>query len=107
MLLIQEGFETIEAPDCESAIRMATSERPDCAIIDLRFPNKESGLRTVRELKALDPAMHVFLLTGDRSERLALLPEAALVDEILLKASSSAKLIGRLKSIRKDRIQTL
>lgn len=100
MLLAERGFDTVEASDCDSAIRMATAERPQCAVIDLRFPTEELGLRTVRELKKLDPNMHVLLLTGGHVDRLARRPEAALVDRILVKGNCSAELIARLGVIQ-------
>jgi two-component system, OmpR family, KDP operon response regulator KdpE len=103
MLLSQSGFDTVQAHDCESAIRMARTERPACAVVDLRFPTEELGLRTVRELKALDPAIHVLLLTGGHSDRLARMPEAALVDEILVKGNSWTQLMQSLQSLRVDR----
>ena len=100
MLLVERGFETVEAADCASAISVATVERPQCAVVDLRFPTEELGLRTVRELKMLDPGMHVLLLTGDRSETLARMPEAALVDQILVKGNCWGELLQRLQTIR-------
>ncbi len=64
MLLRRSGFETIEATDLPSAIRLASAEKPECAVVDLRFPTDEIGFELVRELKKLDSSMHVFLLTG-------------------------------------------
>jgi ActR/RegA family two-component response regulator len=100
MLLSQNGFDPVEAQDCESAIQMAKTERPECAVVDLRFPTEELGLRTVRELKAMDPAIHVLLLTGGYSDRLARMPEAALVDKILVKGDCWTELMQRLTALR-------
>ncbi|MBV8550631.1 MAG: response regulator [Acidobacteriaceae bacterium] len=102
MLLAERGFDTVKAPDCESAIRVARAERPDCAVIDLRFPTEELGLRTVRELKSLNPEIRVLVLTGGNSERVARRPEAALIDQIITKGRSSSELIQKLQSIRDD-----
>ncbi len=102
MLLSARGFETIEAGDWPSAVEMAVAERPDCAVVDLRFPTEELGLRTVRELKTLDPGMRVLLLTGMRSERLAQAPELAMVDHVLAKGNGSRELIEKLETIRDE-----
>jgi DNA-binding response OmpR family regulator len=102
MLLSQNGFDPVEAHDCESAIQMAKAEHPACAVVDLRFPTEELGLRTVRELKALNPAIHVLLLTGGYSDKLAHMPEAALVDKILVKGNCWTELMQRLKALRLD-----
>jgi DNA-binding response OmpR family regulator len=100
MLLAERGFDTVQAADCESAIRMAMEQRPECAVVDLRFPTEELGLRTVRELKTMDPGMHVLLLTGDNSDKLARVPEMELVDRILVKGNCWGELLQRLQTIR-------
>jgi CheY-like chemotaxis protein len=102
MLLTAYGFETVQAGDYVAAMQMAIEERPDCAVVDLRFPTEELGLRTVRELKTVYPRMHVLLLTGVRSERLAQLPEIAMVDDVLAKGDCSAELIQKLQLMRAE-----
>jgi len=100
MLLAERGFDTVQAPDCEAAIQIAAAEKPACAVVDLRFPTEELGLRTVRALKTIDPQMHVLLLTGVISDRLARMPEAALVDSILLKGNCWGELLERLNALQ-------
>lgn len=99
MLLRQGGLETVEASDAGTALRLATAERPECAVVDLRLPTQEIGLRLIRELKALDASLHILVLTGGDVRRLAGLPENKLIDEILLKGSGSAYLIETVKAI--------
>jgi DNA-binding response OmpR family regulator len=100
-LLERSGFQAVQASDLEAALAVAKTEKPACAVIDLFFPNEESGLRLVRDLKALDSAIHVVLLTGATSARLANRSEARLIDEIVEKGSSSAKLVQRLKALER------
>ena len=45
------------------ALAAARSDSPELAVVDLRMPGR-SGLELVRELKALDPATRVVVLTG-------------------------------------------
>jgi CheY-like chemotaxis protein len=99
LLLEQSGFETIQASDPGSALATARAENPDCAVIDLRFPTEESGLRLVRDLKALNSGIHLFLLTGANPTRVASRSEAGLVDEVLQKGSTSASLVRKLKAL--------
>lgn len=99
MLLSQSGFETIGVADSHSAIELATEHKPECALVDLRLPTEELGLRLVRDLKKLDPAMHLLLLTGTDPRSLAKAPENRLIDGILMKGSSSAALIQRLHKL--------
>ena len=57
------GFEVIAAADYAAAIAAARDESPEFALVDLRLPG-ESGLTVVRDLKTLDPATIVVVLTG-------------------------------------------
>ena len=99
LLLERSGFKTLEASDARSALELAQAEKPQCAVLDLRFPTEESGFRLVRELKALDSGMHVFVLTGCNPARFANRLEAGLIDEVLEKGSASATLVRKLKAL--------
>jgi len=100
LLLEQSGFETIQASDPGSALAAARAENPECAVVDLRFPTEESGLRLVRDLKGLNAAIHLFLLTGANAARFASRSEARLIDEVFEKGSASAKLVRKLKALQ-------
>jgi len=99
LLLRKNGFETFPASEVESALRKAKVHKPDCAVIDLRFPTEASGLELIRNLKALDSRMHVFVLTGSDARSIARCQERKLIDEILVKGSSSRYLVERLNAI--------
>ena len=57
------GFEVRAAPNGETALVLARLESPEFAVVDLRMPGS-SGLEVVRELKAIDPATNIVVLTG-------------------------------------------
>jgi two-component system response regulator RegA len=57
------GFEVRTATDAATALELARTESPELAVVDLRMPGG-SGLDVVRELKAIDPATNVVVLTG-------------------------------------------
>ena len=57
------GFEVQTAADYEEAIARASEESPEMAVVDLRMPGR-SGLELVRDLRALDPATRIVVLTG-------------------------------------------
>jgi two-component system response regulator RegA len=61
--LSERGFDAQGARSHEEAMELARAESPEFAVVDLRLPGK-SGIDTVRELKHLDPATTVVLLTG-------------------------------------------
>lgn len=61
--LRDRGHEVRTAGSPEEALQLAGEDSPECAVVDLRMPGG-SGLEVVAELKALDPATAVVVLTG-------------------------------------------
>jgi two-component system response regulator RegA len=57
------GFEVKGAGDYAEAMAVARAESPELALVDLRLPGR-SGLDLVHELKDLDPATNIVVLTG-------------------------------------------
>lgn len=57
------GFIAGGAGSFSEAVEAARRETPEFAVVDLKLPG-QSGLDVVRELKALDPATTVVILTG-------------------------------------------
>ena len=98
LLLSQSGFEAIPARDSAAALRAAAYHKPECAVVDLRLPAEEQGLGLIRALKALDAAMRIIVLTGMDGARLKHLPENALVDEVIVKGSSSVQLVETIRA---------
>lgn len=90
--LCDRGLHAEGAQEGHDALQRAREESPELAVVDLRMPDM-SGLEVVRELKAIDPATRVVVLTGYGSIATALdavrlgathyLTKPADVDEIL------------------------
>jgi len=57
------GFDAAGVPSHTEALAAAQTESPELAVVDLKLAG-ESGLAGVRDLKALDPATLVVVLTG-------------------------------------------
>jgi len=100
MLLQRGGFEAIGAADSVSAAELAATLKPECAVVDLRLPTEERGLWLICELKRLDPAVHIIVLTGGNPERLARQTVASLIDEIIVKGAASGPLIRKLEALK-------
>jgi DNA-binding NtrC family response regulator len=103
MLLARGGFEAIGAVDSVSAAELAGAQKPECAVVDLRLPTEDRGLWLIGELKRLDPAIHIIVLTGGNPERLARQTAANVIEEIIVKGAASGSLIRKLKSIAMQR----
>lgn len=98
MLLTRNGFDAIEAGDKESAALIARARHPAAAIVDLKLPRVADGLELIRELKSLDSNMRLIVLTGMLREKVNSLPGTNLIDELLIKPTSTTKLIRILRS---------
>ena len=100
MLLSHHGYETRRAGDAATAVRIATEDQPDVAIVDLRLPTEEIGTSLIRELKMLRPALTIIVLTGRDPKSLQQIPDLALADEILQKGNSSVALLDSLAKVK-------
>jgi two-component system response regulator RegA len=61
--LRDRGFDAAGVADHGAALEFARQDSPELALVDLKLPG-ESGLKVVRDLKELDPATVVVVLTG-------------------------------------------
>jgi two-component system response regulator RegA len=59
----ERGYEVRTASDVDGALDAVGTDSPELAVVDLRMPGR-SGLDLVRELKALDAATKIVVLTG-------------------------------------------
>jgi len=85
-------YEVATAANYEQALAHARRDSPEFAVVDLRMPGP-TGLELVRELRALDPATKIVVLTGYGSIATAVeamrlgatnyLPKPADADDIL------------------------
>jgi DNA-binding response OmpR family regulator len=99
LVLEQNGFATLQATNFEGALEAAREERPDCAIVDLRFPTEELGLKLLNDLRALDAGIRLILLTGAAKSGLANRPETAAADEIVQKSAGARSLLSKLHEL--------
>ena len=101
-LFEKNGLTAMTATTAAAALKGAKAGRPQCAVLDLRIPTEAAGLGLIRELKAMDSAIHIFVLTGGDAKRINALPERELVDEVIVKGSSSASLVRKVKELADD-----
>lgn len=59
----KRGYAVSTAGNFEEAVRVATQDAPELAVIDLRMPGP-SGLELIRALKAIDQETQIVMLTG-------------------------------------------
>jgi two-component system response regulator RegA len=88
------GFEVQEAKGVEEALRSAREEPPEYAIVDLRLEGA-SGLDVVKELRGLDPATIIVVLTGYGSIANALEAMRSGAADYLTKPADVEELLAR------------
>lgn len=59
----ERGYDVRTAGDYDEAMALARGDSPEMAVVDLRMPGR-SGLELVRDLKGVDPATRIVVLTG-------------------------------------------
>jgi signal transduction histidine kinase/CheY-like chemotaxis protein len=64
-LLESLGCRVITADSSEKAIDVATVEKPDLALVDLRLRNHDDGLVTIGRLRDLYPGLPAIVISGD------------------------------------------
>lgn len=67
-LLSEMGHEIVgEAGDGDEALKVFSEKRPELVLLDLIMPGK-SGLEVLPELKAIDPAAKIVMVTAVQQE---------------------------------------
>lgn len=95
------GLEVVgEAGTGEEALRLAGELRPDVVLLDIGMPG-ESGIETVRRLKAELPALKVLFLTMHEEEGMLLEALGAGGDGYLIKRADEAEILQAIRAVRR------
>ena len=92
------GYETIEAADGETGLKMAADRQFDLLLLDLVLPRRD-GLEILREVRRLRPTLPVIVLTarGDEADRVRGLRDGA--DDYVVKPFSVKELLARVEAV--------
>lgn len=103
--LRDRGFEVRTSSDFGSAIRVAASDPPEMAVVDLKMPGR-SGLDVVRELRALDGGTRVVVLTGNGSIASAIEAMKLGARHYLTRRAGADEILGALGAQGDDPVPT-
>ena len=97
----EPGFAVVgEAATGHEALELATSLRPDVAVLDISMPG-ESGLRVAEELRRRVPETHVLILSMHDNTEYVLESLRAGVHGYLLKDTAATELRGAIRAVRR------
>jgi uncharacterized protein (TIGR00251 family) len=97
LTLSKAGYEIWAAGDVPTALRLASEQSPEAAVVDLRLPTQDLGLQLIRGLKQLNSRLRVIVLTGIDPKQFEKLPEHALVEAVFTKGGASRLLLEYLR----------
>jgi DNA-binding NarL/FixJ family response regulator len=99
LLSLDEGIDVVgEASDGAEAIALATAERPDVVLMDLRMPNLSGAAATARITAAL-PDVRVLVLTTHEGDDDILGAIEAGASGYLLKAAPQEEIVAGIRSV--------
>ncbi len=97
----EPGFAVVgEAATGAEALELATSLRPDVAVLDISMPD-ESGLRVAEELRRRVPTTHVLILSMHDNTEYVLESLRAGAHGYLLKDTAATELRGAIRAVRR------
>ncbi len=82
VMLEADHHDVAYAPDGQVGVTMYAGRRYDVVIVDLIMPVK-NGIRTIRELREMDPGVRVIAVTGAAPEDLALAADLGAVHSLI------------------------
>jgi DNA-binding response OmpR family regulator len=97
-VLKENGFMIVTALDGDTALGLFKSDRPDLVVLDLNLPGL-SGLDLFREMKRLDPAVPIIMLTSRSEEVDRVLGLEIGADDYVTKPFSPRELAARVRAV--------
>ena len=100
---LQSGYEVIPVNSGDRAIRYLMSEKPDLVLLDVQMADKD-GIETLRELRTMKNGedLPVIMLTSQNDKDTVLQSSKLGIDDYVLKAFDSNKLLARVDQTLKN-----
>lgn len=99
-----QGHQVIEATNAKTALQQLTT-KPDLAILDLGLPDME-GLDLLRQIRGLDQAIPIVVLTSRDDEATKVQALDAGADDYLTKPFGMNELFARIRAALRHQLQT-
>jgi DNA-binding response OmpR family regulator len=93
-----DGYEVIAAADGMAGLRAFVGSRPDMLIVDLGLPSMD-GLDVIREVRKLDAAVPILVLSARQAESEKVLALSLGADDYVTKPFGLAELLARVRGL--------
>lgn len=97
-ILINEGYETLEAADGEQALALFYSEAPDFICLDIMMPGK-SGYDVCREIRAKNSGVPVIFISAKSEEIDKVVGLELGADDFIVKPFGVKEVIARIRAV--------
>jgi DNA-binding response OmpR family regulator len=98
MRLRQQGYDVLFADNGWKGLQLYRQEHPHVIVLDLKMPELD-GVTILRQIRSVDLAQPVIILTGDTTPETERQVRALGVSEFIVKGSSMKLLVDTLKGI--------
>ena len=102
LLVLQEGYEPLQAGDGDEALAMIRRDVPDVLLLDIRMPGRD-GMDVLHQAKKVDPALPVVMITSHGAVKNAVDALRAGAHDYLVKPFDHADVIRSLRSAMSNR----
>jgi two-component system, chemotaxis family, chemotaxis protein CheY len=92
-LLLEHGYDVLEAETGEEAIEIYEKEKPDMVFMDVSLPGID-GIEAVRKIMAIDSSAKISMLSGMGQQSLIIESIKAGAKDFIVKPFDPAKILG-------------
>ena len=97
-LLRDNGHEVIQAENGLEAVRQYAQHKPDAVLMDITMPEMD-GLAALKEIKKLDPAARVAMVTAMGQQAIVMEALKAGAKDFVLKPFQPERVLGALQKL--------
>ena len=95
-MLIENGFEVVEAANGIEAISVYQESNPDMVLMDITMPDMD-GLAALKEIKKIDPNAKVAMVTAMGQQALVMEALKTGAMEFVIKPFDQERVLGTIK----------
>jgi two-component system chemotaxis response regulator CheY len=97
-VLQDNGHEVVQAENGADAVRQYAEHRPDAVLMDITMPEMD-GLAALKEIKKLDPAARVAMVTAMGQQAIVMEALRAGAKDFVLKPFQPDRVLGALQKL--------